>query len=79
MAPIGLAETNILAGLANRRAFLEAAESTLERWSRTKSPLTWMKIDAGHFKMVKSTYQHHAGHAVLRYLAERYLQRPHAR
>ena len=79
MAPIGLAETSILTGLANRRAFLEAAESTLERLSRTKSPLTWMMIDAGHFKMVKNTYRYHAGDAVLRYLAERYLQRPHAR
>jgi diguanylate cyclase (GGDEF)-like protein/PAS domain S-box-containing protein len=58
-----------LTGLANRRAFLEAAESELERWTRTKSPLSLMMIDADHFKVVNDTYGHHAGDAVLRHLA----------
>ncbi len=58
-----------LTGLANRRAFFEAAESELERWRRTKSPLSLMVIDADHFKVVNDTYGHHAGDAVLRHLA----------
>ena len=58
-----------LTGLANRRAFLEAAESELDRWSRTDSPLSLMMIDADHFKQVNDTYGHHAGDAVLRHLA----------
>jgi diguanylate cyclase (GGDEF)-like protein len=58
-----------LTGLANRRAFLEAAESELERWARTRSPLSLMLIDADHFKVVNDTYGHHAGDAVLRHLA----------
>ncbi len=58
-----------LTGLANRRAFLDAAEAELERWSRTKSPLALMVIDADHFKVVNDTYGHAAGDAVLRHLA----------
>jgi len=58
-----------LTGLANRRAFFEAAESELERWSRTRSPLSLIVIDADHFKVVNDTYGHHAGDAVLRHLA----------
>lgn len=58
-----------LTGLANRRAFFEAAESEMERWERTRSPLSLMMIDADHFKTVNDTYGHHAGDAVLRHLA----------
>lgn len=58
-----------LTGLSNRRAFLEAAESELERWERTHSDLSLMMIDADHFKRVNDTHGHHAGDAVLRHLA----------
>jgi diguanylate cyclase (GGDEF)-like protein/PAS domain S-box-containing protein len=58
-----------LTGLANRRAFLDVAESEMERWSRTHSPLALMVIDADHFKAVNDTYGHPAGDAVLRHLA----------
>ena len=58
-----------LTGLANRRAFLEAAEGEMDRWSRTDSALSLMMIDADHFKQVNDTYGHHAGDAVLRHLA----------
>ncbi len=58
-----------LTGLANRRAFFEAAESEMDRWSRTQSPLSLIVIDADHFKVVNDTYGHHAGDAVLRHLA----------
>ena len=58
-----------LTGLANRRAFLEAAEAEMVRWARTDSPLSLMMIDADHFKQVNDTYGHHAGDAVLRHLA----------
>ncbi|MDZ7632843.1 MAG: diguanylate cyclase [Gemmatimonadaceae bacterium] len=58
-----------LTGLANRRAFFDAAESEMERWQRTRSPLSLMAIDADHFKAVNDTYGHPAGDAVLRHLA----------
>ncbi len=58
-----------LTGLANRRAFFDVAESEMERWKRTQSPLALMVIDADHFKNVNDTYGHAAGDAVLRHLA----------
>ncbi len=58
-----------LTGLANRRAFFDAAESEMDRWQRTRSPLSLMVIDADHFKAVNDTHGHPAGDAVLRHLA----------
>ena len=58
-----------LAGLAKCRAFFDAAESTDECWSRTRSPASLMVNDANHCKVMHDTYGYHAGDAVLRHLS----------
>ena len=58
-----------LTGLANRRAFFEAAEHELHRWQRVPRPLSLAIIDADHFKGVNDRHGHAAGDAVLRHLA----------
>lgn len=58
-----------LTGLANRRAFFEAAALEMQRWTRLPRPLSIMMIDADHFKRINDTYGHIAGDAVLRHLA----------
>jgi diguanylate cyclase (GGDEF)-like protein/PAS domain S-box-containing protein len=58
-----------LTGLANRRAFFEAAELELQRWRRFPRPLSVVMIDADHFKAVNDRHGHAAGDAVLRHLA----------
>lgn len=58
-----------LTGLLNRRAFFEAAELELQRWSRMPRPLSVVMIDADHFKRVNDNHGHAAGDVVLRHLA----------
>jgi diguanylate cyclase (GGDEF)-like protein/PAS domain S-box-containing protein len=58
-----------LTGLANRRAFFEAAETELQRWRRMPRPLSLVMIDADHFKRINDSHGHAAGDAVLRHLA----------
>ena len=58
-----------LTGLANRRAFFEAAELELQRWQRQPRPLTLVAFDADHFKQINDRHGHAAGDAVLRHLA----------
>ena len=58
-----------LTGLANRRAFFEAAEQELQRWQRAPRPLSMIVVDADHFKRVNDDHGHATGDAVLRHLA----------
>lgn len=58
-----------LTGLANRRAFFEAAELELLRWQRQPRALSLVCFDADHFKQVNDRHGHAAGDAVLRHLA----------
>ena len=58
-----------LTGLANRRAFFEAAEVELLRWQRQPRALSLVAFDADHFKQVNDRHGHPAGDAVLRHLA----------
>ena len=58
-----------LTGLANRRAFFEAAAQTLQRCARAELQLSVVAFDADHFKLVNDNYGHAAGDAVLRHLA----------
>ena len=58
-----------LTGLANRRAFFEAAEHEMQRWQRMPRPLSLVLFDADHFKAVNDGHGHAAGDAVLRHLA----------
>ena len=54
-----------LTGLANRRAFFEAAELELERAAHTPRPLALVVFDADHFKHVNDRHGHPAGDRVL--------------
>jgi diguanylate cyclase (GGDEF)-like protein len=54
-----------LTGLANRRAFFEAAEIELDRAAHTPRSLALIVFDADHFKHVNDRYGHPAGDRVL--------------
>lgn len=58
-----------LTGLANRRAFHEAAEREFRRWQRDPRALSLVVVDADHFKQINDRHGHLAGDAVLRHLA----------
>jgi diguanylate cyclase (GGDEF)-like protein/PAS domain S-box-containing protein len=58
-----------LTGIANRRAFFEAAERELDRAQRAPRPVALILFDVDHFKQVNDTYGHPAGDYVLRHLA----------
>ena len=58
-----------LTGIANRRAFFEAAELELARRNRQLREISLIMIDIDHFKRVNDTYGHPSGDAVLRQLA----------
>ena len=59
-----------LTGIANRRAFFEAAEREIVRRKQSPRPLSLVLFDADHFKAVNDTYGHPAGDAVLCHLAK---------
>jgi diguanylate cyclase (GGDEF)-like protein/PAS domain S-box-containing protein len=54
-----------LTGLANRRAFFEAAELELDRAGHTPRPLALVIFDADHFKQINDCHGHPAGDQVL--------------
>lgn len=58
-----------LTGLANRRAFFEAAEQELTRSRAVPRPTAVITLDADHFKAVNDRYGHPGGDAVLQHLA----------
>jgi diguanylate cyclase (GGDEF)-like protein len=59
-----------LTGIFNRRAFFEAARTTVARAARAKSPLTVLILDLDHFKRVNDTHGHAGGDAVLRHVSD---------
>nr|WP_316642456.1 diguanylate cyclase [uncultured Roseateles sp.] len=58
-----------LTGLANRRAFFEAAEVEIQRCKRYPRPLSLVMFDCDHFKAINDRYGHPGGDEVLRHFA----------
>lgn len=65
----GLARTDALTGLPNRREVLERVAAELERGMRTGRPASLMMFDIDLFKRINDTYGHAAGDCVLRAIA----------
>jgi diguanylate cyclase (GGDEF)-like protein/PAS domain S-box-containing protein len=59
-----------LTGLANRRYFLEQAESELARTLRYGGELSVIMFDVDHFKLVNDTHGHKIGDIVLKKIAD---------
>lgn len=59
------ARVDALTGVANRRAFNEAAESEVQRALRYGTPVSLILIDLDHFKSINDSYGHQTGDAVL--------------
>jgi len=59
-----------LTGLSGRRHFLVEMGREIARARRDKRPLSFLMIDADHFKAINDTYGHPAGDAVLIALAD---------
>jgi diguanylate cyclase (GGDEF)-like protein len=59
------ANTDVLTGLANRRAFMQAAAIECERHERRAEPLSLILFDLDRFKEINDTHGHEAGDAVL--------------
>lgn len=64
-----LARTDALTGLANRRAFDEAAELEVQRTVRHNTPLALVLTDIDHFKVINDRFGHHVGDQVLQHFA----------
>jgi len=64
-----LAITDGLTGVYTRRYFIERFEEEIDRSGLRKSPLSFLMIDADHFKAVNDQYGHLTGDVVLKEIA----------
>ncbi|TVQ67723.1 MAG: GGDEF domain-containing protein [Oceanospirillales bacterium] len=60
-----LAVTDFLTGVANRRHFINVANSNLSRSVRSGLPVALIMVDIDHFKRINDTYGHAVGDQVL--------------
>jgi diguanylate cyclase (GGDEF)-like protein len=65
------AETDVVTGVANRRAFEAASQRELSRSLRSHRPFTILLVDVDHFKQVNDRLGHGTGDCVLEAVAER--------
>lgn len=65
-----LATTDGLTGAMTRRAFMDAANRDIALAKRHGRDLTFLMVDADHFKTVNDTYGHATGDQVLRVLVK---------
>ena len=65
-----VATTDHLTGIANRRAFLEAAANMQARQGKLGCPVTLLMFDLDHFKSVNDRFGHATGDSVLRLFAK---------
>ncbi|SDA35503.1 diguanylate cyclase (GGDEF) domain-containing protein [Methylobacterium sp. UNC378MF] len=61
-----LADTDVLTGLLNRRAFLPLANDAMSYFKRYRRSICILMIDIDHFKRVNDLYGHAAGDEVIR-------------
>ncbi|RUL99735.1 diguanylate cyclase [Rhizobium chutanense] len=66
----GLADTDALTGIANRRVFDEAIAEEFARAGRVDSALSLLLIDVDHFKAYNDSYGHLEGDNCLRVIGE---------
>lgn len=70
-ANLAEARTDVLTGLANRRAFDEELSRRLSQLQRQGTRLCLQIIDIDSYKLFNDSHGHHVGDAVLREIAER--------
>ncbi len=63
------AMTDMLTGLFNRRAFLEAANELIARQARKQGPVSVLAFDLDHFKSINDRFGHAGGDDALRLFA----------
>ena len=64
-----IADVDVLTGVASRRAFMIAAERSLEP-AAGSTPLSVIALDIDHFKQINDRYGHNAGDKVLSAIGE---------
>ena len=67
----GLALTDPLTGLHNRRSFFQAGKVEFSRAQRMNRPLACMMLDLDHFKQINDNYGHQVGDHILQEFAQR--------
>ena len=71
MALEGLANTDPLTGICNRRSFVLSCEKELLRSTRSGEPFSLIMFDIDHFKGINDRYGHAVGDSVLCAVVER--------